>query len=137
MDSNTTKPVLYFDGVCNLCNGLVTFIIRQDKKEQFLFAPLQSAAGVAALQHAPDAHEKTGSFILLYNNVYYTRSSAALHTFRLLGGGWQLLYAFIIVPRFIRDAVYRLVSRNRYKWFGQKAECMVPTPELMARFVNS
>ncbi len=116
---------------------MVQFIIKHDKKAQFLFSPLQSPAGIAALQKAPDANEKTGSFILAYNGIYYTRSSAALHTFRLLGGGWQLLYSAIIVPRFIRDAVYGLVSRNRYKWFGKQDSCMIPTKELMDRFITA
>ncbi len=136
MQNDTTRPVLYFDGVCNLCSGMVKFVIRNDKKEQFLFAPLQSPAGTEALQHAPDANEKTGSFILYSNGRYYTRSSAALHTFRLLGGIWQLLYAAIVVPQFIRDGVYMFISRNRYKWFGKSESCMVPTKELMARFVG-
>ena len=136
MNTNTTKPVLYFDGVCNLCNGFVQFIIRHDKQELFLFAPLQSAPGIVASLQVSTAAEKTGSVILLYNGTYYTHSAAALYTFRLLGGGWQVLYAAIIVPRFLRDGIYRFISRNRYRWFGKKEVCMVPTEELRHRFVN-
>ena len=130
----TNRPVLYFDGVCNLCNGLVQFIIRHDKKKVFLFASLQSQAGAAELSYfngkLPD------SLILSYKGKYFTKSTAALYTFKLLGGFWKLLYLAIIVPRFIRDSVYGAIARNRYRWFGRRNECMVPTPELMDRFLS-
>lgn len=130
------KPILYFDGVCNLCNGYVQFIIKHDKKERFRFAPLQSAAGrVAAVSSMAKANEQE-SVILEYRGKYYRRSAAALHTMRLLGGGWALLYAFIIIPPFIRNGVYNLVARNRYKWFGRQDKCMVPTEALSARFIS-
>ena len=131
------RPVLFFDGECNLCNSSVQFIIKRDKKKQFLFAPLQSERGKAAIadmlqymKQVPD------SVILYYNGKYYTQSAAALYIARLLGGGWQLLYAGMILPRFARDAVYELIARNRYKWFGKRNECMIPTPELKARFLQ-
>ena len=130
-----TAPVLYFDGVCNLCSAAVQFIIRHDKHQLFLFSALQSEAGQKALEHFPEAREKTGSLILAYDGKYYSRSSAALHTARLLGGGWSLFYGFIILPRFIRDAMYDFISRNRYQWFGKKDSCMIPTPELAKRFI--
>jgi predicted DCC family thiol-disulfide oxidoreductase YuxK len=130
----TNQPVLYFDGVCNLCNNAVQFIIRHDKKKMFLFASLQSAAGKQALQHfrgkAPD------SLILHYKGQYFTKSAAVLYTFKLLGGFWALFYAAIIIPRFLRDSLYGLVADKRYKWFGKQNECMIPTPELMNRFLS-
>ncbi len=130
-------PVLFFDGECNLCNNAVQFILKRDKKKIFFFAALQSAAGKEAIEKVGiDALETTGSFILYYNGAYFTRSSAALHTFRLLGGLWPLLYVGIIVPRILRDSVYNIVSRNRYKWFGRRDSCMVPTPDIMARFLS-
>ena len=131
---NIGHPVLFFDCECNLCNSAVQFIIRNDKKKVFLFAPLQSDAGKEALKQfsgkVPD------SVILFYNNTYFVKSSAALHTLRLLGGGWKALYAGIIIPRFIRDRIYDVVSNNRYKWFGKRDECMIPTPELLDRFLS-
>jgi predicted DCC family thiol-disulfide oxidoreductase YuxK len=137
MDTNGGKPVLFFDGTCNLCNGAVQFIIRRDKKRIFLFSPLQSTSGKEAANHlSGPLPAAPGSLILFYNGHYYIRSAAALHIMRLLGGLWALLYVGMIVPRFLRDAAYNLVSRNRYKWFGRKNECMIPTPEIMDRFLS-
>ena len=131
-----SRPILFFDGMCNLCNSGVQFIIKRDKKKIFLFAPLQSETGREAIANiAPEYRKSPDSLILYYNGRYYTRSGAALHICRLLGGMWQVLYAGIIIPGVVRDAVYDLVARNRYKWFGKRGECMVPTPGLMERFI--
>lgn len=130
---DTIRPVLFFDGVCNLCNRSVQFVIRHDKKKQFLFATLQSEWGQKAQKELPG--NAPDSFILFHKGRYYTRSGAALRVCRLLSGIWPLFYAGIIIPRFIRDAIYEFVSRNRYKWFG-KQECMVPSPDLKARFLS-
>ena len=130
-------PVLFFDDVCNLCDSSVQFIIKHDKKKQFMFAPLQSPLGLLAQKEAYGPGREIASVILLYNNTYYTRSAAALHTLRLLGGAWAVLYAAIIIPSFIRDAVYNFIARNRYKWFGKKNTCMIPSPGLKARFLNN
>ena len=131
--SETNRPVLFFDGECNLCNRTVQFIIRHDRKKIFLFAPLQSNTGKDTLQQftgeAPD------SVILFYRGGYFIKSTAALHTLRLIGGFWSLLYSLIIVPRFLRDWVYDIISRHRYQWFGKRNECMVPTKELKERFL--
>jgi predicted DCC family thiol-disulfide oxidoreductase YuxK len=136
MNNDTSRPVIFFDGVCNLCNRTIQLIIKYDRRQRFLFAPLQSAAGKAALAAAGSPGNDTGSVILYYNGRYHTRSAAALNTFKLLGGAWPLLYAFIIVPPFIRNTIYNQIARNRYKWFGQRSACMVPTPELAARFLS-
>ncbi len=130
------RPILFFDGVCNLCNSTVQFIIRHDRQQQFLFAPLQSAAGAQALKAVPDATLQTGSVILLYKGTYYTRSAAVLKTCSLLGGWLRLLLAGYLLPAFLRDTVYNFIARNRYRWFGHKDECMIPTPELKARFLS-
>ena len=135
--TNDTSPVLFLYGECNLCDHMVQFILKRDKKRIFLFSPLQSLTGEKAKDMAGlNKQEATGSFILYNKGVYYTRSSAALHMFRLLGGLWTLLYVGIIFPRFLRDGVYNFVSRNRYKWFGKRDSCMIPTPDIMARFLS-
>jgi predicted DCC family thiol-disulfide oxidoreductase YuxK len=130
------KPILFFDGSCNLCDQSVQFVIRHDKKKRFRFAALQSAAGSNALIQSAVSVNAKNSVILFFRGRYYTRSSAALHTLRLLGGIWSLLFAFIIIPPFIRNTVYDYVARNRYKWFGKKESCLIPTPEIAARFMN-
>ncbi|MFI5196496.1 MAG: thiol-disulfide oxidoreductase DCC family protein [Chitinophagales bacterium] len=130
------RPVLFFDGQCNLCNSSVQFIIRHDKKKLFLFVPLQSGPGREALQNVQKQDESVpASAILYYNGKYFVRSAAALYVFKLLGGLWSLLFVGIIVPRFLRDKVYGIISRNRYKWFGKRNECMTPAPDQMDRFL--
>jgi predicted DCC family thiol-disulfide oxidoreductase YuxK len=130
------RPVLYFDGMCNLCNGTVQFIIRHDKHKAFLFAALQSEQGQAAIANiSSSSKEAPDSVILFDKGKYYTRSSAALHIAKRLDGLWPILYAGIVLPRFIRDSLYNLVAKNRYKWFGKRNECMISTPELKERFL--
>lgn len=126
---------ILFDGVCNLCNTLVQFVIRHDPAGRFRFAALQSASGQALLsQHGLRTHD-FDTFVYIRNGTAHTQSTAGLLVMRDLGGGWQLLYALIIVPRFIRDAVYAAIARNRYRFFGRKDACMIPTPELKSRFL--
>ena len=127
--------LLLFDGVCNLCNGLVRFIIRHDRRKRFSFAPLQSVAGQLVLQQHDLATSDFNTLVYFRKGDMLTRSTAALNVARDLGGGWPLAYAFIVVPRFIRDAVYDLISRKRFRWFGKRDSCMVPTPELHSRFL--
>lgn len=131
------RPIVYFDGECNLCNGSVQFIIRRDPRKRFLFAALQSAAGAKAkdemTHHGKD--KVPDSVVLYYKGRYLVKSTAALTIAKLLGGAWPVLYAGIILPRFIRDGIYEFISRNRYKWFGKRNECMIPTPELRERFL--
>ena len=115
--SNVDKPILLFDGVCNLCHLAVQFVIRHDHKKVFLFAHLQSEYGEKVLGYSLllPISPSTESVILLDRGRTYTRSGAVLRTFRLLGGLWAILYVFIIIPPFIRNALYGLVARNRYK----------------------
>ncbi len=127
--------IIFFDGVCNLCNSTVQFVIEHDKKNLFKFASLQSPFGQKFLKgyNLPISH--FNSFIYYRNGKVYTQSSAALYVARDLGGIWSLAFAFIIVPKFIRDAVYNLIAKNRYKWFGKKESCMIPTPDLKNKFI--
>jgi len=129
------KPIILFDGVCNLCNGAVQFVIKRDPVGKFLFASLQSEEGKKLLQQFQLPQEDFSSFVLIEDDKIYTRSTGALKVAKQLKGAIKLLYAFIIVPKFIRDAVYNWIARNRYKWFGKKNECMLPTPELKERFL--
>ena len=130
------KPVVLFDGVCNLCDSAVQFIIKHDKKNNFLFASLQSETGQKLLQQYNLPLSDFNSFILIQNNRPYTKSTGALKVAKKLNALWPILYLFIIVPKFIRDGVYNWVAKNRYKWFGKKDECMIPTQQLKARFLN-
>lgn len=130
------SPLILFDGVCNLCNGSVQFVIRHDKNGLFRFASLQSESGQQLLQKHQLPIANFSSFVLIDNGKVYTRSTAALKVARKLSGPIKMLYGFIIVPTFIRDAIYNFIARNRYKWFGKKESCMIPTPELKNRFLN-
>jgi predicted DCC family thiol-disulfide oxidoreductase YuxK len=133
---NSPHPIVLFDGVCNLCNRSVQFIIKKDKKKQFLFASLQGKTGGGFLKKIDLPANVFNSFILIEGENIYTKSAAALRIAKQLGGGWKLLYGLMIIPRFIRDAVYNLIAKNRYKWFGKRDECMIPTPELQERFLD-
>lgn len=135
MKSFATSVVL-FDGVCNLCNGAVQFIIKRDAKNRFSFASLQSEAGQARLRQFNLATDAFDTFVLVEGGKAYTRSTAALRIARRLPGAWQLLYGLMIIPKPLRDWVYGLVARNRYRLFGKQDSCMMPTPELRARFLD-
>ena len=129
--------IVFFDGVCNLCNGTVRFVVERDKHAYFRFASIQSDAGAEIMRkHGLEApHGDPTSIVVIEDDRAYQRSTAALHMVRHLTFPWKLGYAFIIVPRFIRDAVYNFIARHRYEWFGRRDVCMVPTPELRARFL--
>ena len=132
----TDAPVILFDGVCNFCNYWMNFAIKRDKYNQLRFAPLQ---GEAAKQLLPKYHlnpTSLSSVIFIDKGKAYTQSSAALRICKYLNGGWKLFYGLIIIPKFIRDFFYNIIARNRYKWFGKKESCMVPTPELRERFLE-
>ena len=129
-------PVILFDGECNLCNGAVQFVIRHDKNHIFRFAALQSALGQTIKQERSVA-SSLDSFLLLDNNKLYSQSTAALRVAKRLNGLWPMLYAFIIIPPFIRNGIYNFIARNRYKWFGKRVHCMIPTPELKSLFIDT
>jgi predicted DCC family thiol-disulfide oxidoreductase YuxK len=128
------ERIIFFDGVCNLCNGAVQFTIRRDSKNMFKFASLQSEFAKQQVAPFNISPEDLDSFILMENGKVYQRSTAALRVARRLNGLWPLLYAFIIIPRFIRDGVYNYIAKNRYKWFGKQESCWVPTRELKRKF---
>lgn len=128
---------MLFDGVCNLCNGTVRFILERDPHGRFRFAAQQSEAGQALLRKH-GLLERGGladSVVVLEGGRAYLESDAALHILRRLGGVWRLAYALRVVPKPLRDGVYRLVARHRYRIFGRREQCMVPTPELRRRFL--
>jgi predicted DCC family thiol-disulfide oxidoreductase YuxK len=128
--------VILFDGVCNLCNGFVTFVIAHDAVGRFHFGPLQSPAARRLLDSIESGHHWPDSVLLVENGRVWTRSAAALRVARGLKFPWPLAYIFVIVPRPLRDWIYDVVARHRYQWFGKRAVCMVPTPELRARFID-
>jgi predicted DCC family thiol-disulfide oxidoreductase YuxK len=131
-----THQLILFDGVCNLCNGFVQFVIARDPAARFQFGALQSAAAqrVLALHEAPTPLPDT--IVLIDNGRLYTRSTAALRIVRRLTFPWPLVSVLLAVPRPLRDAIYALVARHRYRWFGQRDHCMLPTPALRSRFVD-
>ncbi|MGB0522700.1 MAG: thiol-disulfide oxidoreductase DCC family protein [Flammeovirgaceae bacterium] len=131
-----SHPVILFDGVCNFCDSTINFVIGQDPKGIFKYASLQSPYGESLLTKFGLDTTDYDSFVMVEGDQYYTKSTAALRIAKQLGGLWPLLYSFIIIPKFIRDGVYSLVARNRYKWFGKKDECMLPSPEVRERFIT-
>jgi predicted DCC family thiol-disulfide oxidoreductase YuxK len=134
--NHSTQKIVLFDGVCNLCSSSVQFIIKHDHKKQFLFGSLQGHYGQTVLTRHQLPKDAFNSFMLLEGEKLYTKSTGALRMLKHLGRGWQLLYVFIIVPPFIRDGVYNIIANNRYKWFGKKNECWLPTPALKERFLD-
>jgi predicted DCC family thiol-disulfide oxidoreductase YuxK len=130
------KKIVLFDGLCNLCSRSVQFILKHDNKDQFLFASLQGKAGMEYLQKFNLPADTFNSFLLIDQQKLYTRSSAVLHMLKHLGNGWELLYVFILVPKFIRDGIYNIVAKNRYKWFGKKDTCWIPSAKVKAKFLD-
>lgn len=127
--------IILFDGVCNLCNGAVNFVIERDKKNVFKFAALQSEVGRELASKYEIDTAALDSIILIDGDTHYEKSTAALRIARELSGVYPLLYGFMVLPRFLRNAVYDYIAKNRYKWFGKKESCMIPTPELKSRFL--
>ncbi len=130
------SAIIFFDGVCNLCNGAVQFIIKRDHREAFKFASLQSDFAKETLSGSALKVTHGDSLVLLENGKLYEQSTAVLRIAKKLPGLWPLLYAFIIVPPFLRNAIYRWVARHRYQWFGKQNQCWVPTPALKSRFLD-
>ena len=133
---NTNQYIVLFDGVCNLCNGAVQFIIKRDTHNKFLFASLQSAFAKEHLQKAGYTISEPNSIVLVKGDQLLQRSNAVLEILRQMKGLWPLLYAFKIIPVFLRDPVYNFIARNRYKFFGKKDSCMVPEPQWKSKFIE-
>ena len=134
---NIDKSIILFDGVCNLCNTSVNFIIKHDTNNHFRFASLQSDAAKEQLLHNNIKNDKNqlDSIILIENNHIYYQSSAALRILKKLKFPINFGYVFIVIPSFIRDAVYHFIAKNRYKWFGKKDICRIPTKEELDKFL--
>lgn len=132
---NSDQPILLFDGVCNLCNSLVRFIIKRDRKAKIRFSPLQSAAGKSMLLKSELRESYLDSVVFIKGDKYFLRSSAILHLLNELGGAWKLFYGFLIIPPFMRDFIYRVIARTRYKVFGRTDSCMVPDEKIKSRFI--
>lgn len=130
------KQLILFDGVCNLCNASVQYVIRHDKKDKFRFAALQSEVGQSIMRQFGVDRTKTDS-VLLYRGDHklFYKSTAALKIAIQLGFPINLMGSFLIVPVFIRNRVYDYIAKNRYRWYGKRNECMIPTPELKSKFL--
>ncbi|MFC5283586.1 thiol-disulfide oxidoreductase DCC family protein [Pedobacter alpinus] len=126
--------IILFDGVCNLCDGFVQRIIAADTKDYFRFASLQSDVAKDLLKNHPNLQDFK-SIVYIENEKVYTKSSAAIKISSHLGFTWKILQMGYILPAFLRDGIYNIIAKNRYKWFGKKDQCMVPTPELRAKFL--
>jgi len=129
------SPVLLFDGVCNLCNASVQWILKRDRKGVFKFAALQSDTGQELLRQFGFSEKNFDTVVLVTDGRIFTRADAALEIVQRIGGLWSLLAVFKIIPRPIRNTIYDWVARNRYRWFGKTEECMLPRPEWKERFV--
>ena len=130
------QPIILFDGVCNFCNNTVNFVIRRDPKSIFKFATLQCTVAQQILKSHRLDNAEMNSFVLIENDKIYIKSTAALRVCRRLKGLWPLMYGFIIVPKLIRNGIYNWIAKNRYTWFGKKEACMIPSPDVSARFLN-
>lgn len=135
MNTDINSPILLFDGVCNLCNASVQWVIRRDPQGIFRFAPLQSETGQSLLRQSGLSSEHFDTVVLVDGDRIFTRSDAALEIARRIGGLWSLLAVFRWVPRPVRNAVYDWIARHRYRWFGKTEACMIPRPEWKKRFV--
>jgi len=130
------KKIILFDGVCNLCDSTVQFIIKRDKNDIFRFVALQSDLGQQIINYIGIDISKTDSIILYEpGRAYFYKSAAAINILKELGGIYSLLNIFSIIPKYISNKVYDYIARNRYKWYGKKDACMIPTPELKAKFL--
>jgi predicted DCC family thiol-disulfide oxidoreductase YuxK len=131
-----SKRIILFDGVCNLCNASVNFIIDRDKNDEFVFGSLQSEEAQKLLERYEIPQDYLDSIILIYDGRYFDRSTAALKIASRLSGLWPMLSIFYIVPKALRDWLYDIVADNRYRWFGKQDACRVPTAELKAKFIG-
>jgi predicted DCC family thiol-disulfide oxidoreductase YuxK len=130
-------PIIFFDGVCNLCNSSVNFIIDRDPRAIFRFASLQSVAARELLKDSDFNPEELDSILLFKEGRVYSKSDAALEISSDLPFPWSLLRFFKILPKIIRDSIYTWIANNRYNWFGKSESCRLPTPELKDRFLDS
>jgi len=135
MNITKDKSIILFDGVCNLCNSSVNFIIKNDKKQTFLFTSLQSDAAKEILLQFSSKKIDFKSILLIKNGIIYDKSTAVLLIIKQLSNYYKFLYAFIIIPAFIRDIIYNFIAKHRYNWFGKDESCMIPSASLKNRFL--
>lgn len=128
-------PLILFDGVCNFCNYWVNFAIRRDKQKRLRFTPLQGSTATKVLPVYKINPSALSSVMLIEKGKAYTQSSAAIRICKHLDGGWKILYGLMIIPKPVRDLIYNWIARNRYRWFGKKDLCMIPSPEVKERFL--
>lgn len=131
----TMYNIILFDGECNFCDQSVQFIIKRDKHAVYKFASIQSEIGQSLLEKH-QIPPSIDSLILIKQDVFYTKSTAALNICRQLTSGWKLLYSLLLIPKPLRDYIYNIVARNRYKWFGKNDSCILPTPDIKKRFLS-
>ena len=131
------QAILLFDGVCNLCNSYVQFLIKKDNRAIFSFASLQSEAAKELLEEFAMNPLRLDTVVMIKENQVFTHSDVAIEAGKMLGKGWQFLSILKVIPRPIRDYAYSWIAQNRYNWFGKKEFCMIPTPELEARFLDA
>lgn len=137
LDFPKDKKIILFDGVCNLCDAAVQFIIKYDKKDDFRFVPLQSNLGQEIIKHIGIDTQKTDSIILYQPQIaYYYKSEAALEIAKHLGGIFYFASLFSILPTSFSNYIYDYIAKNRYKWYGKKESCLIPTKELQAKFLD-
>ncbi|MEM7550034.1 MAG: DCC1-like thiol-disulfide oxidoreductase family protein [Bacteroidota bacterium] len=130
------KSIILFDGVCNLCNGVVNFLIDRDKKDIFRFDSLQSKQSQELIKKYQIQVKNLESIVLIEDSEYYIKSTAAIKIFSRLGGLWSLMNVFYVIPRFFRDQVYMLIANNRYSIFGRSDQCRMPNSDLKAKFLS-
>ncbi|MCE7054928.1 DCC1-like thiol-disulfide oxidoreductase family protein [Algoriphagus sp. AGSA1] len=130
------KSIIFFDGVCNLCNASIDFVIRRDKKDHFLVGALQDDFSRKILSGFEVREDYLDSLVLLENGKIYYKSSAALRIANKLSGLWPVLYPIILLPKSLRDPIYNWIGKNRYRWFGKKNTCRLPTPEEKSKFLS-
>lgn len=131
------KKIILFDGVCNLCNSSINYVIDKDKKDEFRFLALQSTLGKELQEYLGIAPNNLDSIILYCpEEAYYIKSTAALKIISRFSGLWKIVLIFNIIPAKIRDYIYDFVARNRYKWYGKQQQCRIPTPELESKFLS-
>ncbi len=136
MKKNQDKPIIFFDGVCNLCNSSLQFILKKDKNKLFLFSSLQSDASKEILLQYSLENLALNTIILLEDGKIYQKSTAILRIVKRLSGIYKYGYVFIIVPSFIRDSIYSFIAKRRYKWFGKRDSCMLPNASVKLRFLE-
>ncbi|GLF91954.1 hypothetical protein Saga11_32130 [Bacillus safensis] len=136
MHSIHPPHLILFDGVCNVCSGAVQFVIKRDPNERMMFASLQSNTGQRILKENGLPLDEFNSFIYIEKGTLYTKSTGILKAARHLKGIYRWSYFLLVIPRPIRDWFYQVIAKNRYKWFGQKTSCMMPTPDIQKRFLS-